>query len=112
VKNYKDLTVSEGILLGLTQVLEYERGDKIKARSVKISVEPVPDFKAEEIKEIRNKAGMTQTFFAAFFGVSKKTVEAWEAGTNKPTGPARRLLSVMLNDPKYAENLSFIHSGS
>ena len=33
-------------------------------------------------------------------GVSVKTVEAWEAGTNKPIGAARRFLSVLKADPK------------
>ena len=32
--------------------------------------------------------------------VSVKTVEAWEAGTNKPIGAARRFLSVLKVDPK------------
>ena len=33
-------------------------------------------------------------------GVSVKTVETWEAGTNKPIGAARRFLSVLKADPK------------
>ena len=52
-------------------------------------------------KEIRKKAGMTQTVFASYMGVSKKTVEAWESGRTHPTGPAFRLLDIL-----EAENFS------
>jgi putative transcriptional regulator len=31
-------------------------------------------------------------------GVSVKTVEAWEKGTNKPIGTARRMLSLLQQD--------------
>ena len=30
-----------------------------------------------------------------YMGVSAKTVEAWEAGTNRPSGTASRILSMM-----------------
>ena len=43
---------------------------------------------------------MTQATFAEAIGVSVKTVEAWEAGTNKPIGIARRFLSVIKSDPE------------
>ena len=38
---------------------------------------------------------MSQKAFAGYLGVSPKTVEAWEAGTNQPSGAASRLLSMM-----------------
>ena len=61
---------------------------------------PLKDYEACEIKEIRNGLGMTQAVFALFMGVSKKTVEAWEAGRNIPDGPARRLLAMVQTDPE------------
>ena len=45
---------------------------------------------AEDIKEIRSKTGLTQSLFAQWFGVSTRTVEAWESGRNKPSGPSSR----------------------
>lgn len=68
-----------------------------------ITFAPVREFEAGEIKEIRNGLGMTQTVFAMFMGVSKKTVEAWEAGRNMPDGPARRLLAMAQADPQITE---------
>lgn len=64
---------------------------------------PVREYEASEIKEIRNGLGMTQAVFALFMGVSKKTVEAWEAGRNMPDGPARRLLAMAQADPEITE---------
>ncbi|MGN1111135.1 MAG: helix-turn-helix domain-containing protein [Oscillospiraceae bacterium] len=41
---------------------------------------------------------MTQSTFAALMGVSPKTVEAWEAGTNVPLDTARRMLELLQTD--------------
>ena len=38
---------------------------------------------------------MTQSVFAIYMGVSKKTVEAWECGRTHPTGPVFRLLDIL-----------------
>ena len=75
------MNVYDGIMQGLQEAVDYNEG-KIKARTKTISIEPVPDFEAKEIKDIRNGLGMTQVLFAGFMGVSIKTVEAWEAGRN------------------------------
>lgn len=64
-----------------------------------MTVLPLMEFDAADIKKIRKDVGMTQVVFASILGVSKKTVEAWEAGRNRPDGPARRLLSMMQKDP-------------
>ena len=64
-----------------------------------MTVLAVKDYEATDIKKIRNDIGATQVVFASIMGVSKKTVEAWEAGRNKPDGPARRLLAMVQEDP-------------
>ena len=69
-------------------------------------ISPIKEFNPEQIRQIRNNAGMTQTVFANYMGVSKKTVEAWECGRTHPTGPAFRLLDI-LNEGK-EKNLSFV----
>ena len=43
---------------------------------------------------------MTQKTFASVIGVSTKTVEAWETGTNKPMKTACRLISMINTDPQ------------
>lgn len=41
------------------------------------------------------KAGMTQSVFGAYMGVSKKTMEVWKGGKTYLTGPACRLLHIL-----------------
>ncbi len=91
------MSVYESIMQGLNEAVEYEKGN-LSAKAVKCTVNPVPDFNSSEIKEVRTSLNMTQSTFAAVMGVSIKTVEAWEAGTNKPIGTARRMLSMLQKD--------------
>ena len=92
------MSVYESIIKGLNEAIEFEKGEG-NARVVKCTVNPAPEFSAEEIKDVRLSLGMTQITFAQVMGVSVKTVEAWEAGTNKPIGSERRLLSFLKIDP-------------
>lgn len=79
---------------GLEEAIAYEKGNG-KARVKTYMIMPVKEYTNKEIREIRMKAGMTQSVFAAYMGVSKKTVEAWECGRTHPTGPVFRLLDVL-----------------
>ncbi|MBO4928141.1 MAG: hypothetical protein J5379_07830 [Clostridiales bacterium] len=51
---------------------------------------------------------MSQASFAVVMGVSTKTVEAWEAGTNKPKGPARRFMIALKKDPSLIEKCDIV----
>ena len=84
----------EDLREGLQEAIDFEKG-KGTAKSTTFIIDPVKSFSNEEIRQIRNKAGMTQTVFASFMGVSKKTVEAWESGRTHPTGPAYRLIDIL-----------------
>ncbi len=84
----------EDLKQGLEEAIEYEK-DGGKARVKTFSIVPVKEYSGREIRELRMRAGMTQIVFAAYMGVSKKTVEAWEAGRTHPTGPVFRLLDVL-----------------
>ncbi len=92
------MSVYKSITKGLKKAIEYEKG-AVSARTAKVRVEPLLKFDKAEIKTIRNSTQMTQVVFARFLGVSPKTVEAWEAGRNMPDGPARRMLSMLKQDP-------------
>lgn len=90
----------DDIKLGLEQAIEYEKG-KLEAKKTTLSILPLDTFTSSEIREIRNKTGMTQVLFAKYMGVSVKTVEAWEAGRNQPEGAARRLLAITKANPSF-----------
>ena len=79
---------------GLEEAISYEKGTG-KAKTKTYMMLPVNEDSNKEIREIRMKAGMTQSVFASYMGVSKKTVEAWECGRTHPTGPVFRLLDIL-----------------
>ena len=90
---------------GLQEAIDYEKGNG-EARVKTFMIMPVKEYTNTEIREIRLKSGMTQSVFAAYMGVSKKTVEAWEGGRSHPTGPAFRLLGIL--DTGELENTEFV----
>ena len=92
----------ESLKLSLNEAIEHAEG-KVKVRKRKVTIRPVPVFNAYDIKNIRKNLGLTQSTFAQLFGVSKKTVEAWEAGTNLPNGSAMRLLQLFVENPALAQ---------
>lgn len=98
-------TLFEDLREGLQQAIDFEKGTG-KAKTTVFMISPVTKYSNKEIKAIRNKAGMTQTVFANYMGVSKKTVEAWELGRTHPTGPACRLLNIL--DQGKGNELSFV----
>jgi putative transcriptional regulator len=100
--------VSEGIMRGLQEAVEYSKGN-LDARKIKKTFNPVKEsYSPVEIKEIRNTLGMTRGMFAMVIGVSQKTVESWEAGRYSPDGAARRLISVLQQDPQFPEKYDII----
>ncbi len=101
------MSVFDEIKTGLNEAIEYEKGN-LKAKTRTLSITPVEEFTAREIKDIRKNAGLTQVLFAKYLGVSLKTVEAWEAGRNQPSGAACRMLSLTKNDPQFPRNSGII----
>lgn len=102
------MNVFESIMTGLQEAVDHEEG-RIQAKTTKMTVEPLPDITADEIRSVRCDVGLTQSIFAAVLGVSVKTVEAWESGTNHPIGPARRMISIMKSDPTFIEKYHLIN---
>jgi putative transcriptional regulator len=87
----------EDLKQGLEEAIDYEKAQG-KARVKTYTIFPVREYSNTEIRDIRLKAGMTQSVFASYMGVSKKTVEAWEGGRTHPTGTAYRLLDILASD--------------
>lgn len=93
------------LMASLNEAVAIERGE-LKGRKTVYEIQPVKKYDNTEIKQIRTSVGMTQLLFAKYMGVSSKTVEAWEKGTNHPTGTACRLISMLEN--KTFETLPFV----
>lgn len=100
----------ESIMAGLNEAVEDAKNKEKTLPRKKITVIPVKEYKPDEIKKIRNSTGMSQKTFAAYIGVSTKAVEAWEAGKNRPSGAASRILAMMEIDEKLVEEFPFVQT--
>ena len=54
-----------------------------------------PQYKARQIKQIRERVKVSQPVFALYLNTSESTVQKWEAGTKKPSGMALKLLDIV-----------------
>jgi putative transcriptional regulator len=52
-------------------------------------------FEPVEIRRIRSRNRVSQSVFASVLGVGKTTVQHWEQGVKKPSGPARKLIDLV-----------------
>jgi putative transcriptional regulator len=52
------------------------------------------------VRDLRLRARLTQTEFAARLGVPVETIRNWEQGKRMPRGPARALLAVISHAPE------------
>lgn len=101
-------SVYESIMTGLNEAVEDAVSKEKKLVRRKLDIVPVKEYQADEVREIRKSTGMSQKTFANFLGVSDKTVEAWEAGMNHPSGAASRLLSMMEMDNDLVKEFPFV----
>ena len=71
------------------------------ARQIASNPDAAPDMAPEiDVRTIRRATGMTQAEFAAAFEFSVRTVQEWERGAKRPSGPARTLLRAIKGDPE------------
>jgi putative transcriptional regulator len=101
-------SIFESIKRGLNEAIEYEKGNLPDVKVDKITVAPLNEYSGAKIKEIRKHNNMTQRIFAQALGVSPKTVEAWEAGKNIPSGCASRMLELMERDNSLLEKYAIV----
>jgi putative transcriptional regulator len=75
--------------------------DEAIARQIAANPDAAPDMAPEvDVRAIRRAAGMTQAQFAAAYEFSVRTIQEWERGAKKPSGPARTLLRAIKGDPE------------
>jgi putative transcriptional regulator len=71
------------------------------ARQIAANPEAAPDTAPEiDVRAIRRATGMTQDEFASAYQFSVRTVQQWERGAKRPSGPARTLLRAIKADPE------------
>ena len=60
-----------------------------------LALPQVRDLSPKQIRILRARTGMSQAVFAAFLNTSVSTVQKWEIGEKKPSGPSLKLLNVI-----------------
>ncbi len=90
--------IGQEILEGLKEIKAHKAGEKLlRVHSLK---EPAPP------KIIRSKLKLSQSAFAGLMGVSLRTIQDWEQGRRKPSGPAIALLRIAEQKPEVFMHLS------
>lgn len=83
----------ESIKQGLQEAIIHAGG---RVEGVKVyRPEPI------DVAGLRARVGLSQSQFAARFGVSVATLRHWERGDRRPQGPALVLLNLIQHDPKW-----------
>lgn len=97
---------------GLEEAIAYEKGHSknVRIKKVRLDTAPTPkhpkEYKAEDVKRLRNKLNCSQSIFAAYLNVSLNTIQAWEQGYRSPNHAALRLLEIMDKGPKFLSSLT------
>lgn len=75
--------------------------DEDLARQIAAKPDAAPDMAPDiDVRATRRAAGMTQAQFSAAYEFRIRTVQEWERGAKKPSGPARTLLRAIKADPE------------
>jgi putative transcriptional regulator len=89
--------IGQEILDGIREIKAYKAGGKgLRVHTLK---EPAPP------QVIRAKLKLSQAAFAGLMGVSLRTVQDWEQGRRKPSGPAEALLRIAEQRPEVFADL-------
>jgi putative transcriptional regulator len=83
--------IGEEILEGIREIKAYKAG-KVVLRTHKLKRPAAP-------QRIRAGLKLSQSAFAGLMGVSLRTVQDWEQGRRKPSGPAVALLRIAEQRP-------------
>ena len=90
--------IGQEILEGIREIKAHKAGEKIlRTHTLK---KPAPP------QIIRAKLQLSQSAFAGLMGVSLRTVQDWEQGRRKPSGPAVALLRIAEQMPEVFKQLS------
>src|SRR6266498_5159617 len=90
--------IGQEILEGIREIKAHKAGKKnLRVHTLKAPASP---------KVIRSRLKLSQSAFAGLMGVSLRTVQDWEQGRRKPSGPAIALLRIAEQKPDVFLHLS------
>ena len=96
---YQGASAADLILLGLKDILAYERG-QISLRTTTYPIpSAAPAFNPGAVTRIRTRLHMSQAMFALYLNVPTRTLQSWEHGSRQPKAGEARLLQFAAADP-------------
>ena len=82
------------------RIVELRDGQEFPLAPATTSVAPAETAVPPAVRDLRQRARLTQLEFAARLGVPVETIRNWEQGKRMPRGPARALLAVIAHAPE------------
>lgn len=80
---------------GLEEIVAYKHG-KLDLHCEEIEIpDPPVQYKAKDVKRLREKLNYSQGLFSRVLNVSIKTVQSWESGNRVPSHSSLRLLELI-----------------
>ena len=92
-----DKNLFNDLLTSFNEALEIKKGIKKPSRIFKLE--------AKNVKNIREKTGLSQNEFAHMIHISVRTLQNWEQNKRKPSGAAGALLKIIENIPNKAKKI-------
>ena len=94
----------EDLKSSLEEAVAFNKGERKRCR-VQVRETVIPKYRGPDVQKLRMKLNLSQRAMAAAVGVSPRTVEAWERGTNIPGGTAQHLLYLFDKQPQLVDHL-------
>jgi putative transcriptional regulator len=86
--------VARDIISGLKDAVAFARGEI----TLGVRVVNVPN--PVDVRALRSKLGLSQSEFAAQYGMSLRTLQEWEQSRTNPDGAVRAYLTVIDRNPQ------------
>lgn len=101
---FDNFNLFEELQGSLEEAIAFKKGDKTKGRRIVREI-PTPDYRGDDVHRLREQLHLSQNGLATALGVSKRTVEAWEAGKNAPSNSSNKLLYLIEKNPSLLNQL-------
>ena len=85
----------DSLVKGVKEMRRHMAGKRVRGvRTTRVVV--------ADVQAIRKSANVSQAQFAKLIGVNLRTLQNWEQGRTRPTGPALALLKIVASNPRSA----------
>ncbi|ODS23608.1 transcriptional regulator [Candidatus Endobugula sertula] len=88
------------------QALQDEKKGKITLKQHIVEQPVTPQLTSDELVDLRENLNLSQSVFASYLRINKRTLENWEQGRARPNAQAATLIKMVQKYPDTIERLS------